>query len=430
MGRPVVKGVAEGSRLRGNAPLRRFSLLLTGAGATQLVPILVAPLLTRLYAPDAYGVVALLSAITGLGAAVATGRYHQAILIPREGAEAYRIARLALFTSGGFCTLLTAVLAGGLLAGVEIAPFNALGWWILAAPLSAFLASAVEVATLLNLRAGQARAIAKSGVQRTLATAGWQVAISPLGGPGGLISGSVVGALFGNRALYRPLRSQWATGRITLADARRIAWRYSRFPLLDSWGALANVASYSLLSIMLASLYSAATVGQYALAYRTLTLPAAVVGLASAQFFLKEASDRLDSPGFLELYLRSVMTLGAMSAIVFGCLWFVARDLYRLLFGTEWSLAGEVAQAMLLAVAIRFAASPLSTVFSLAERQGSMLIIQTGLLGSTAIAVGAAATRNWSVVTLLQVYSALTATVYLMALLYGVVVAKGRTSAR
>ena len=58
--------------------------LMVGSTLAQAIPIAITPILTRLYTPEDFGVLALFIAITSILGSVVNGRYEQAIILPKK----------------------------------------------------------------------------------------------------------------------------------------------------------------------------------------------------------------------------------------------------------------------------------------------------------------------------------------------------------
>ena len=99
-------------------PLLRATLTLMAGGAlAQALPLLLGPLLTRLYAPAEFGVYHLFAAVAANLAVVACARYEHALPLARDDAEAQALVAL--------CRWL-------LLAAIGVSAIVALAWalWI------------------------------------------------------------------------------------------------------------------------------------------------------------------------------------------------------------------------------------------------------------------------------------------------------------
>ncbi|MFN8889653.1 MAG: lipopolysaccharide biosynthesis protein, partial [Cyclobacteriaceae bacterium] len=59
-----------------------YAIVLSGTGVNILVQILITPIITRIYGPEAYGTYSIFNAIATNIAMVATLRFPQALLLP------------------------------------------------------------------------------------------------------------------------------------------------------------------------------------------------------------------------------------------------------------------------------------------------------------------------------------------------------------
>ena len=406
-----------------------MQVLFTGALVGQAIPLLLSPILTRLYDPTAFGALALLTALVSVLQCVSTGRYHQAIVIPRDDQEGILIAKLALAVAVAVSATVTALLIVMKFVALEESPLGVLGWWVLAAPVGGLLGAIADVGVAYNVRNDRAGTVAAATGIRAAGAGLAQIILSwEPGQKEGLISGNFVGLALGNQALFRALRTRFVAEKLTWNKARVIASRYRRFPLFDTWGTLANIASYSLLVIGVAALYSADTAGQYSLAYRTLTLPLAILGTAVAQLLMKEFALRLDGPSLTRSFDRATLLLATVSLPAFVLAYFLLEPLFAIIFGDEWRAAGAFAAAMAPLNAVRLVVSPLSVVYTVAERQLGLMFIQFGFLAATVLALIVGHAREFDALEVIYLHTAFAIPVYLTAGVTARLVARSRTT--
>ena len=101
----------------GRAPaglLRASLLLLLGSAAAQAIPLLLGPLLTRLYSPEEFGRFQLFASVATNLAVLGCGRYEFALPLARDEAEAQALRRLCLRL---LMALTLLCVPGGALAG-------------------------------------------------------------------------------------------------------------------------------------------------------------------------------------------------------------------------------------------------------------------------------------------------------------------------
>ncbi len=80
--------------------------LVGGTTFAQALAILAVPVLTRIYAPEAFGVAALSTAITGIVAVISGLRYELAIMLPEKDEDAANVLGLSLLIVAGMSALM------------------------------------------------------------------------------------------------------------------------------------------------------------------------------------------------------------------------------------------------------------------------------------------------------------------------------------
>ena len=78
---------------------RNVLILSSGTALAQLIPLIIAPFLSRIYSPEEFGRLALYLAITQILGSLATGRYELAILLPKEERKGVQLTLLSIFIS-------------------------------------------------------------------------------------------------------------------------------------------------------------------------------------------------------------------------------------------------------------------------------------------------------------------------------------------
>ena len=74
---------------------KHTATLLTANSLSQAIALLAYPLLTRIYAPDDFGLFNLFLSIGGILAIIGTGNYHYAIVLPKEETKALACVKLS-----------------------------------------------------------------------------------------------------------------------------------------------------------------------------------------------------------------------------------------------------------------------------------------------------------------------------------------------
>ncbi len=373
-----------------NAFVRGLGVLVFGTASAQILLVLAAPVLTRLYTPADFGLLAAYTSLLALMGVISSLRYELAIPLPEDNIEAANITILSLLLVF-ISTALTAILV--LMLGKSIAellgvPVLANYVWLL--PVGVLLSGTYTVFNYWSVRNKHFSRIAGTRFTQAIVTLAIQLTIFKLGGIS-LLLGQVAGQSAGTTSLTRPALSTPEFRQVSWGGVKRAAVRYKRFPIFSTWEGFSNTAGAQLPPILFAALFNPAVAGLYALANRVMSLPISLVGGAIDQVFFSKAAEahRVGKLGPLFEQLHSKLAHISFAPILL--LMLLGPDLFILVFGEDWRQAGEFAIWMGPWLYLTFVSSPLSTLIAVTEQIKKGLVFQLVLLLSRlgAISFGA-----------------------------------------
>jgi O-antigen/teichoic acid export membrane protein len=391
-----------------SASRRGLITIVGGTALGQLVGLLGAPVLSRIYSPNDFGVFAIVLAMVTTIGTVAGSRYELAIPLPERESDAYSLVFLGLTScalTAGLGTIVVAV-GGDTIAG-SFAQVGLRPWLWLVSPTAAIM-GAYLVLNQLAIRRLRYGAIGRRNVLQSSGMTVTQIALGLAHlRPGGMVVGLATGQLLGATSLAfgSGLRGAAAREGRDPKRAREVARRYRRFPLLLAPSGLLNVLGMQLPVILLAYFYGTSVAGWMGLTQRVLAVPVTLVGTAIAQVYLAQLarSRRSGLDSAASLFGRASRSLLAVGAVVGLVLLVGGPQIFALVFGRNWEISGRFAQAMSLGLIAQFVAAPLSQTLIVYERQMLQLSWDTArlLLVSAAIVVcfvmgGSALTAVWA----------------------------------
>lgn len=368
-----------------NAFARGVSVLVGGTASAQLLLVLAAPLLTRLYSPEDFGLLAVYASLLALIGVISSMRYELAIPLPEDDGEAANIAVLCLILVV-ISTILTGVLVllmGSAIAAALGVPTLAGYLWLL--PVGVLLTGFYSVFNYWAVRTKRFTTIAGTKLRQAVATLAIQLAAFKLGGIA-LLLGQVAGQGVGTTTLGIPALKSAGFKQVSWAGVKKAAGRYKRFPIFGTSASFLNISGTQLPPVVFAALFGASAAGLYSIANRILTLPMSLVGQAISQVFLSHGSakNREGALGRQVDKVLSILIQVAMPPLIF--LVAFGPAIFEFVFGSEWRVAGEFARWMAPWLFIQFCMSPL-TVFIILERQDLSLLMQISLFTLRAFAV-------------------------------------------
>lgn len=366
---------------------RNVFTLLTGTVIAQVIPIVISPILTRLYSPDDFGIFALYMSVTTILSVMATGRYELAIILPEKDEEAFNIAILAVIISiiFSFVLLLIVILFNqpiAMLLGSE--QFSS---WLYFVPLTILLTALFQSLNYWSNRKKKYKSIAKSKMSQAFGAGAINLSMGiPKIGVIGLIFGNIISQIIGSSILLKTNISDIRKykSKILYEDIKATAYNYRDFPKFLVFSHTLNTASLQLSNVLLSVFYSATSVGYFSLALRTLRLPITIIASSIGDVFRQQAAEEFVKKGNCKrLYINTLIKLVSISIIPFLILYFSTPWLFSFVFGDNWRVAGIYARVMLIMVFLQFITSPLSSMFLVAEKQRLDLIWQIALFVST-----------------------------------------------
>jgi O-antigen/teichoic acid export membrane protein len=375
-----------GHLLPKNAFARGVSVLVGGTASAQVLLVLAAPLLTRLYSPEDFGLLAVYAGLLALVGVVSSLRYELAIPLPEDDREAANIAVLSLLLVA-VSTLVSALLVllfGDVIAGALGVPRLADYFWLL--PVGVLLGGAYKVFNYWAVRTKRFTTIAGTTLRQALATIAIQLAAFKLGVLA-LLFGQVAGQSVGTARLGRPALATPPFKQVSWNGVGQAAGRYRRFPFFSTWEGLFNTAGLQLPPLMFAMIFGPVAAGLYSLANRVLSLPMSLVGTAIGQVFFSNAAEARRTGELGPLVSRLHAKLAHIGLPPTLLLLLLGPDIFALVFGAEWRQAGEFARWMAPWLYLVFVSSPLSTLFAIMEHQRQGLAFQVILLIARVLAI-------------------------------------------
>jgi len=354
---------------------RRVALMAGSTLAAQILGVAAAPLLTRLYTPEHFGLLAVLTSLAAPLTVAICARYEQAIPLPRSHAAAANVAVLSLATAA-FLSGFVGVVAWWGRASIAAA-FGAadLGPYLWLLPLSVLGLGSYTALTFWTMRK---KAFARVA-QTRMSQVGMRVGLQSLLGllhvaPLGLLLGEALGQFGGSGTMA------WAAWREDRKALGRVSWRrmfwaarrHVRFPLLVAPAAVLNILAMALPGFALPILFGTMQAGYFLVAQRLAGWPVTLLSGSVAQVFYTDLAARPDDhEGNWRRFRKLSLHLGLAS--LGGAVFLLTAPLWAAwVLGAEWGEAGWVMAAMTPMLVGRLLVSPVSHVYLVRSRQATL----------------------------------------------------------
>lgn len=332
------------SQIWKSAAFRNVGKLLSANVIAQAIGLLIYPLLTRIYAPEDFGLFSLFVSIGGVMILLAPLDWFNAIVLPKTDEEARPVVHISLLAIGVFTLLLLLTVPfAAPIAAVFKSPDLATYYWLL--PFYVLLMSVWNVLNYWYIRRKEYGRISGYQVSQSLFSAGYKTGFGLVGVlKGGLIYSAVLSPLCSlvisvAVSAKKHLRFLFSWNWCECKTAAKI---YSNFPKFSLPHSLVNNIAGQLPVLLLTPVFTARDVGFWSMALLLSYGPISIITRALYQVFYQRIAEKVNERLPIGRYFKHFawMTLCVVLP-VFAVLWCVLPSLTAWLLGAEWRVVGE-----------------------------------------------------------------------------------------
>jgi O-antigen/teichoic acid export membrane protein len=369
------------------------ALVASGTAGAQAITIAFAPILTRIYGPEAFGLFGTFTAIVAVATPAAAMAYPIAIVLPRSDRDALDLARLSAILSFAVAVLVAAALwvAGDSLTAALDA--ESVSGFLFLIPVAMLFVAWTQIAQQWLIRSKEFAIIARFAVAHSLILNSAKCGIGWLNPVGSVL---IILATFGH-GLYAALLFVGARRRyqqcVTHHNNHRrmpltvLARRYRDFPLYRAPQNFINAASQSLPILLLAAFYGSLAAGFYVLGKMVMAMPSALVGNAVSDVFYPHITEANHNRENLTRYIvRATGVMFVIAILPFGLVFLFGPWLFSLVFGSDWVMAGEYARWLAILFFFNFINRPSVAAVPVLGIQRGLLVYELFSTGGKAIA--------------------------------------------
>jgi lipopolysaccharide exporter len=419
--------------LRKSSFVRNVLVVMSGTAAAQAIGFALTPLISRLFSPSDFGVFGSFNAVSGVIAAGVTLEYSQAIMLPKEKADALNLFCVSCFVTSAiaFLCLAACLLAPRLLMSLMSAPS---AWFLVLLVLATLVNGINNSCQAWCVRVKAFKQTSVSQVIRSLSSNGAQVGFGlAKGGAAGLVISSVLADMLASLNLVRVLLSDLKTFRLDIrwGRMRQLANEYRDFPMYSASQNVINALSSGMPVLLLTHFYDIAVAGAYAFGASILVLPMGLILRSLRQVLFQKAGETQHEGGSLaRLYVKTTAGLFALALLPSLVLVIWAPQLFTWIFGSQWLTAGEFATSLIIWLMFYFCNLPAVLFAKIIRIQRTIFFYDLVLLGAraSALILGGLYLRAWQTIALFSLVGAVMNLFLILLVGHAVLRAEGHTS--
>lgn len=330
--------------------VRNFTKLLSANVVAQVIGLVVYPILTRIYAPEDFGLLNLFLSIGNVLVVLSLADYYYAIVLPKQEKDAITLTHVSL----GLLLVTTFLVALSVLLSKPISVlFKSPGlvdyYWMM--PLYVLVMGSWNILNYWYIRKKSFGRISGYQMSQSILSAGGKIGLGYAGVlHGGMIYSVVLAPLISLltsmalsfRKTLRPL-FQWSWGSIPIQ-----AKEYRNFPLFVLPRSFINVLAGQLPILLLTPFFGSKYVGLLSMALLLGYTPIGTITRALYQVLYQHTTERVHASVKIGDVFWRFMGYGSCVIIpVFAVIAIILPDLSAWLLGEEWRVVGEYIRWML-----------------------------------------------------------------------------------
>ncbi|MFN7402506.1 MAG: lipopolysaccharide biosynthesis protein [Alphaproteobacteria bacterium] len=328
---------------------RHISVLMGGTVLAQLIPLFTLPILSRIYTPETFAVLALMMMGAYFTASLSTGNFEQAFATARTAQRARTLASVTILISLAFAICYSLVL---MVFYTDIAQALRLGnhaLWMFAVPFTLLCGALSVVGNYWLLRAGMPARQSSIKLVHASVNATLAIGYGLMHDAHGLLYAFVIAIAFSAVwALYWSWRSGLRLLHVrSFAHVCKVVRHYREFPLMGALPtALSNLA-IQLPLIFVTAYFSLSIAGHFSVIRNLLSGGLILVSFCIGQVLMKHLVARRHAGLPLwPLFKQALLVLSVLGVVGGATLYVFAPWFINVYLGANWADSGAILRTL------------------------------------------------------------------------------------
>lgn len=351
--------------LKSDLAKNSFTLIVSTILA-QLIPLLLHPVLRRIYTPEDFGIFAVYLNIVGILVIMTSLRYEAAIVLPKNDIESANILSLTFILGLIFCGLVFLFLLFFKNFFCELINFPlAYSSYLYFLPFSVMIFSFYQGINFWLIRQKAFKSSAINKISRRGVEGVTQLSL----GLTRLSFGLVLGDFLGNLAnffsgIIQLRKNNFRIKYLSITKIFYVFYRHKEFPLYNFFPTLLSAAATLLPFIFINKLFSSEAVGYLDLSRLVLSIPLALIAATVSQVIFQQVSFKKNHHQSIKKDLLPVVyfilaAAGFEMAVIL--LW--GPELFGWVFGEKYYVSGFYSRILVYSFTLNFIISSFSSIF-------------------------------------------------------------------
>lgn len=376
-----------------NSFIKDVGKLSIGTFAGKAITVAALPLLTRIYSPEDFALLAVYMALVSTISVISCLRYEIAIPLAESDED---VADLLIASITSLVVVIAMVVAIILLLSDNILNLikqPSMGLYLWLVPFGIAATGIYAITQNYSTRARWFAKIARIRIGQAFVGNSTSLVLGYFGfAPLGLLIGNLINTSAGGFRLF------FSIGRNELQKIKKTTYqsviktlqKYRRFPVYSAPESLFNTAANQI-PIVIIGIYAGVEAGFMALAMQVMVLPSRLMAGAISQVYVSRAPQAYNDGRLGEFTKSSMINLTKIGIGPFLLLAAISPIVIPYIFGENWERSGAIINWLMPWTLMQFIVSPVSMALHVVGKQRTAMILQffgmTMRIGSVVFAV-------------------------------------------
>ncbi len=366
-------------KIFGSDLVKNIITLFTGTALSQAIPLLVAPIIARIYSEGDFAVLADYVSIFGLISVLSTGRYSLSIVVAKNEKKAIGTTLLSIYISI-FVSIITLLII--LIFRNQIASLlnnKELSVWLLFLPVGILFFGLFETFSYFLNRNNLYKRLSMAKISRASSTGVINIVLGKIGlRNAGLVLGFIIGDVFAAIVSgFKLLKSkELFKYKFSFKELKQIAYEYKNFPLFNSLQAFSDKIRESGVILIISAFFTDKISGAYFFGFKYARAPLMLMTYVLFQVFYSKFSEKKNAGEKLFPLLKKLIKYAIPVALaIFITLFFGGEFLFKIIFGEKWTIAGYYISILAPFIALNLISGSISFLPLVIDKQKQFLFV-------------------------------------------------------
>lgn len=357
-------------------------VLTSGTFIAQLIPIIFYPIVSRLFTPEQFGSLSVITQIANILTIIAPGGYLYAIFIAKKKKTALNIFFFSISLSICILSVSTIILFLGRNYLSKLLSENIIERYFY---IPTIMSLCIIIFQCYNEWCVRNKQFKQLSINKSVNSGAVSMAeitfgiVSPNAFGNGILFGDITGRFISALScIFSIFKNEKHLIKFcNWKEFKRIAIEFSRFPKYIMPAKLVNTVARSIPVFFISSIFTKEQLGFFSMANMVIVIPVSVISIAVSDAFRQKANSAYTQNGSCkEIFIKTVKPLAILSIIGFSTLYISAPELFAFVLGPSWKEAGIYARYLMPIVAIEFISEVAKPIFIITGKQQYDLIWQ------------------------------------------------------